>query len=437
LRIAVFGLGYVGCISAACFANEGHTVIGVDLNNEKVDIVNSGKSPIVEPGLDETIKSAVGNGNLHATTDYHEAVANSDISLVCVGTPSEKNGSITLDFIFRVAKQVGQAIREIDHYHVLVIRSTVLPGTHEKAVKIIADVSGKKPGEDFGACSNPEFLREGSALKDFYNPPYTIIGEMDNKSGDYLAEIYKSINAPLIRTDVRVAEMVKYANNAFHALKVAFGNEIGTICKEEGVDSHKLMEIFCMDDKLNLSSYYLKPGFAFGGSCLPKDVRAITYRAKEHDLELPLLNSVMSSNHSHVERAIDLVISQGKKRIGILGLSFKGDTDDLRESPMVEVVERLIGKGYDIRIFDRNVQLAKLFGANKEYITQKIPHISNLMVGSVRDILNHAEVVIVGNHSKEFTETVQNLTGNYTVIDFVRIIREVDKAGTKYEGLCW
>jgi GDP-mannose 6-dehydrogenase len=407
LRIAVFGLGYVGCISAACFANEGHTVIGVDLNNEKVDIVNSGKSPIVEPGLDETIKSAVGNGNLHATTDYHEAVANSDISLVCVGTPSEKNGSITLDFIFRVAKQVGQAIREIDHYHVLVIRSTVLPGTHEKAVKIIADVSGKKPGEDFGACSNPEFLREGSALKDFYNPPYTVIGEMDIKSGDYLAEIYKSINAPLIRS------------------------------KEEGVDSHKLMEIFCMDDKLNLSSYYLKPGFAFGGSCLPKDVRAITYRAKEHDLELPLLNSVMSSNHSHVERAIDLVISQGKKRIGILGLSFKGDTDDLRESPMVEVVERLIGKGYDIRIFDRNVQLAKLFGANKEYITQKIPHISNLMVGSVRDILNHAEVVIVGNHSKEFTETVQNLTGNYTVIDFVRIIREVDKAGTKYEGLCW
>jgi GDP-mannose 6-dehydrogenase len=430
-------MGYVGCISAACFANEGHSVIGVDVDREKVDIVNSGQSPIVEPGLDEAIKSAVGNGNLHTTMDYQEAVANSDISLVCVGTPSEKNGSIKLDYIFRVAEQVGKAIREIDFYHVFVIRSTVLPGTHEKAVKIIADHSGKKPGEDFGVCSNPEFLREGSALKDFYNPPYTVIGELDNKSGDYLAEIYKSINAPLIRTDVRVAEMVKYANNAFHALKVAFGNEIGSICKEEGVDSHKLMEIFCMDDKLNLSSYYLKPGFAFGGSCLPKDVRAITYRAKEHDLDLPLLNSVMPSNHSHVERALDLVISQEKKRIGILGLSFKGDTDDLRESPMVEVVERLIGKGYDIRIFDRNVHLAKLFGANKDYITRKIPHISNLMVASIQDILNHAEVIIVGNHSKEFNETIQHLEGKYIVVDFVRIIKDMDEARTKYEGLCW
>jgi GDP-mannose 6-dehydrogenase len=430
-------MGYVGCISAACFANEGHSVIGVDVDREKVDIVNSGQSPIVEPGLDEAIKSAVGNGNLHTTMDYQEAVANSDISLVCVGTPSEKNGSIKLDYIFRVAEQVGKAIREIDFYHVFVIRSTVLPGTHEKAVKIIADHSGKKPGEDFGVCSNPEFLREGSALKDFYNPPYTVIGELDNKSGDYLAEIYKSINAPLIRTDVRVAEMVKYANNAFHALKVAFGNEIGSICKEEGVDSHKLMEIFCMDDKLNLSSYYLKPGFAFGGSCLPKDVRAITYRAKEHDLDLPLLNSVMPSNHSHVERALDLVISQEKKRIGILGLSFKGDTDDLRESPMVEVVERLIGKGYDIRIFDRNVHLAKLFGANKDYITRKIPHISNLMVASIQDILNHAEVIIVGNHSKEFNETIQHLEGKYIVVDFVRTIKDMDEARTKYEGLCW
>lgn len=437
MRIAVFGLGYVGCISAASFANEGHSVIGVDLNHEKVDIINSGKSPIVEPGLEEAIKSAVESGNLRATDSYKEAVANSDISLVCVGTPSEKNGSIKLDFIFRVAEQVGQAIREIDHYHVFVIRSTVLPGTHEKAVKIIAEMSGKTPGKDFGACSNPEFLREGSALKDFYAPPYTVIGEMDNKSGDYLADIYRSIDAPLVRTDVRVAEMVKYANNAFHALKVAFGNEIGTICKEEGVDSHKLMEIFCMDDKLNLSSYYLKPGFAFGGSCLPKDVRAITYLGKDRDLDLPLLNSVMYSNHSHVQRAIDLVMLQEKKRIGILGLSFKGDTDDLRESPMVEVVETLIGKGYDIRIYDRNVHLAKLFGANKEYITQKIPHISNLMTGSIQDVLNHGQVIIIGNKSKEFTETVQNLKGDYVVIDYVRIIKELDEATTKYEGLCW
>lgn len=437
MRIAVFGLGYVGCISAACFANEGHKVIGVDVNKEKVDIINSAKSPIVEPGLDEAIKAAVESGNLRATMNLQEAVANADLSLVCVGTPSEKSGKVNLEHVFRVAEQVGRALREVNHYHVFVIRSTVLPGTHEKCLEIIAGESGKIAGKDFGACSNPEFLREGSALQDFYAPPYTIIGEMDRRSGDYLAEIYQNIAAPLIRTEVRVAEMVKYANNAFHALKVAFGNEIGTICKEEGIDSHKLMEIFCMDDKLNLSPYYLKPGFAFGGSCLPKDVRAITYRAKEKDLNLPLLNSLMPSNEVHVQRAVDMVIAENKKRIGILGLSFKSDTDDLRESPMVAVVETLLGKGYDLRIYDRNVHLARLFGANKEYITRRIPHISNLMVSSIREVLNHAEVLIIGNHSKEFADVLRRLEGDYTVVDFVRILKDTTEAKADYKGLCW
>lgn len=437
MRIAVFGLGYVGCISSACFANEGHKVIGVDVAKEKVDIINSAKSPIVEPGLDEAIKAAVESGNLRAAMNLQEAVANADVSLVCVGTPSEKSGKINLEHVFRVAEQIGRALREVNHYHVFVIRSTVLPGTHEKCLEIIAGESGKTAGEDFGTCSNPEFLREGSALQDFYAPPYTIIGEMDRRSGDYLAEIYKTIAAPLIRTEVRVAEMVKYANNSFHALKVAFGNEIGTICKEEGIDSHKLMEIFCMDDKLNLSPYYLKPGFAFGGSCLPKDVRAITYRAKEKDLDLPLLNSVMHSNEVHVHRAVDMVIAENKKRVGILGLSFKGDTDDLRESPMVAVVETLLGKGYDLRIYDRNVHLARLFGANKEYITRRIPHISNLMVSSIRDVLNHAEVLIIGNHSKEFADAVRRLEGDYTVVDFVRILKDTAEAKGDYKGLCW
>ncbi|MCB0301982.1 MAG: UDP-glucose/GDP-mannose dehydrogenase family protein, partial [Calditrichaeota bacterium] len=293
------------------------------------------------------------------------------------------------------------------------------------------------PKADVVVVSNPEFLREGSALKDFYNPPYTIIGEMDEKSGQYLAEIYSHLDAPLVRTDVKVAEMVKYANNTFHALKVAFGNEMGTICKAEGVDSHKLMDIFCMDTKLNLSPYYLKPGFAFGGSCLPKDVRALTYRGRDNDLDLPLLNSIMPSNQSHIERSIEQVIDSGKKKVGVLGLSFKGNTDDLRESPMVDVVERLIGKGYDLKIYDKNVHLARLFGANKEYINNKIPHISSLMVAEMQDVVDHAEVLVIGNHSPEFKELVQTLEGDKLVIDYVRIVKELDSIKTKYDGLAW
>lgn len=437
MRIAIFGLGYVGCISASCFARENYRVIGVDVNNEKVGMINSGKSPIVEPGLEEVIQEAVRRGNLRATIDYKEAVANSDISLVCVGTPNEKNGNVKLDYVYRVTEQIAEAIKEINHYHLFVIRSTVPPGTHEQAVKLIAELSGKIPGKDFGVCSNPEFLREGSALKDFYAPPYTIIGEMDEKSGDYLAEIYKNIDAPLIRTDVKIAEFVKYANNAFHAVKVAFANEIGAICKQEGIDSHELMDIFCKDEKLNLSGYYLKPGFAFGGSCLPKDVRAINYRAKKQDLDLPLLGSIMPSNQYHIQRAIDLVLSYGKKRIGILGLSFKGNTDDLRESPMVDVVEALIGKGYDLRIYDRNVHLAGLFGANKEYINQKIPHISGLMVENISDVFDHAEIVIIGNQNKGFITKIKQIETPVTVIDFVGLLNPSQDIPVGYNGLCW
>ena len=437
MRVAVFGLGYVGCISAACFARAGHSVIGVDVNPEKVAIINDAKSPIIEPGLQEVLEGVVKSGQLRATTHFKEAVANADMSLICVGTPSAKNGSVTLNYIYRVAEEIGRALREVDHYHVFVIRSTVPPGTHERCLEIIAGASGKKAGEHFGACSNPEFLREGSALKDFYNPPYTVIGEMDEKSGQYLAEIYSHLDAPLVRTDVKVAEMVKYANNTFHALKVAFGNEIGSVCKAEGVDSHKLMEIFCMDTKLNLSPYYLKPGFAFGGSCLPKDVRALTYRGRQHDLDLPLLNSIMASNRSHIERAIEQVLEAGSKKVGILGLSFKGNTDDLRESPMVDVVETLIGKGFDLKIYDKNVQLAKLFGANKEYINTKIPHISSLMVPTLQGVLDHADVLVIGNSGEEFRELVPTLKGDYRVIDFVRIVKDTDNLQTGYDGLCW
>ena len=437
MRIAVFGLGYVGCVSAACFSSEGHDVVGVDVNQEKVDIINSGKSPIVEPGLQESITSARQSDKLRATTDYKKAIQNSDVSLVCVGTPSEKNGSVTLDYIYRVAEQVGGALKKSNHFHVFVIRSTVPPGTLKKSMEIISEISGKKLGEDFGGCSNPEFLREGSALKDFYNPPYTVVGETDAKSGDMVTKIYSSINAPLIRTEVGVAEMIKYASNTFHAVKVVFGNEIGTVCKKYNVDSHKLMEIFCKDTKLNISAYYLKPGFAFGGSCLPKDVRGLSYLAKSNDLNLPLIDSLLESNRIHVQRAIDMVLSHGNKRIGILGISFKGNTDDLRESPMVDVVEALLGKGYDVRIYDRNVHLAKLFGANKEYINNKIPHISNLMVENIGDILEHSELLIIGNKNKEFEETVKFLDDRYVIIDLVRILTDTASVKSNYDGICW
>jgi GDP-mannose 6-dehydrogenase len=437
LRIAVFGLGYVGCVSAACFSSEGHHVVGVDVNQEKVDIINSGKSPIVEPGLEENITSAKKSEKLHATTDYQKAIQNSDVSLVCVGTPSEKNGSVTLDYVYRVAEQVGEALKKSNHFHVFVIRSTVPPGTLKKSMQIISEISGKKLGKDFGGCSNPEFLREGSALKDFYNPPYTVVGETDVTSGDMVAEIYSSINAPLIRTEVGVAEMIKYVNNTFHAVKVVFGNEIGTVCKKYNVDSHKLMEIFCQDTKLNISAYYLKPGFAFGGSCLPKDVRGLSYLAKSNDLSLPLVGSLLESNRIHVQRAIDMVLSHGNKRIGILGISFKGNTDDLRESPMVDVVEALLGKGYDVRIYDRNVHLAKLFGANKEYINNKIPHISNLMVENIGDILEHSELLIIGNKNKEFEEAIKFLDDRYIIIDLVRILTDTASVKSNYDGICW
>ncbi len=433
----MFGLGYVGCVSAACFSKAGHQVTGVDVNPLKVDIINKGKSPIVEPGLGEYIEEAVKNGNLKATTDFVETVRQTDISLICVGTPSNRNGSLNLEYIFRVAEQIGEALAGRDHYHVAVIRSTVLPGTLEKVVNIIAEKSGKKPGVDFGACSNPEFLREGTALKDFYDPPYTVIGEWDEKSGAQLARIYNMLEAPLIRTEVRVAEMVKYTNNVFHALKVAFANEIGAICKQEKVDSHKLMDIFVMDDKLNLSPYYLKPGFAFGGSCLPKDVRGLMYRAREVDADVPVISSLMRSNELHVKRALEMVFQYNKKKVGILGLSFKGGTDDLRESPMVDVVETLIGKGYDLRIYDRNVNLAKLFGANKEYINERIPHISSIMVDTAEAVLKHAEIIIIGNKSDEFAEVLQGTQPGQTVIDYVRIFKEKASIPAVYDGICW
>src|SRR6185369_8169627 len=364
MKLSIFGLGYVGSVSAACFARDGHEVIGVDVNPLKVEIINSGRSPIVEPQLNELIDEAVKAGRLRATTDAAAAISSSDVSMVCVGTPGNANGSLDLTHIKNSCKQIGVALSATDRHHVVVIRSTLLPGSIERHVIPTLEVySGKREGQDFCVAINPEFLREGTSVRDFDNPPFTLIGANDERVSELVGHLYAGLSAPVLTLGIKEAEMVKYACNCFHGLKVAFANEIGNICKALKIDSHRVMEVFCQDTKLNLSPYYLKPGFAFGGSCLPKDLRAITYKAKELDVNVPLLGSILLSNQQQVERAIDLVLSTGKKDIGVLGLSFKQGTDDLRESPLVTLIETLIGKGLKLTIYDRDVELARLFGA--------------------------------------------------------------------------
>jgi len=374
---------------------------------------------------------------LRATQDIREAVSGSDISLICVGTPSQLNGSLDLKYVRKVCEEIGAALREKDDFHVVVARSTMLPGSmHSVVIPTLEEYSGKKAGTDFGVCNNPEFLRESTAVYDYYNPPKTVIGETDEKAGDLLAGIYAHLDAPLVRTSVETAEMVKYTDNVWHALKVGFANEIGNICKSVGIDGHEVMDIFCKDTKLNLSPYYMKPGFAFGGSCLPKDVRALTYKARTADIDVPILNAIMPSNQHQIEKGLAMITEKGSKKIGILGFSFKAGTDDLRESPLVEVIERLIGKGYDIRLYDRNVKIASLVGANKDYILNHIPHISGLMVDSIESVLDHAETIVIGNGAEEFRDIPQRISGGQVIVDLVRITEGRSIEG-KYDGICW
>jgi GDP-mannose 6-dehydrogenase len=436
MKLSIFGLGYVGCVSAACFAKDGHTVIGVDVNPNKVEMISQGRSPIVEAGIGELLQEVVLANNLSATTDSAEAVRNSDVSLVCVGTPSNQNGSLDLRYVTRVCEEIGSALKDKGERHVVVIRSTMLPGTIESVViPTLEKYSGKHAGTDFGVCINPEFLREGTSLKDFYAPPFTLIGADDEAAANTVRQLYGGIDAPVYATSVKTAEMVKYVCNCFHALKVSFANEIGNICKGLGIDSHEVMDIFCQDTKLNLSSYYLKPGFAFGGSCLPKDLRAINYKAKVIDLETPVLSSILPSNKQQVERALDMVLATGKKRIGVFGLSFKAGTDDLRESPMVTLIEALFGKGFQLIIYDRDVSLAQLFGANKEYIERQIPHIAQLMRTNIGEVLEFAEVLVVGNKSEEFKQIESNRREGQVIIDLVRLFKKT--SDETYQGICW
>ncbi len=436
MDLSVFGIGYVGCVSAACFARAGHNVTGVDISVAKVEFISAGKSPIVEKGLGELISEVVKAGRLKATTDSQSAVKNSQVSIICVGTPSNANGSLDLRYVTRVCEEIGEALRDKVERHIVVIRSTMLPGTvSETVVPALERASGRMAGKDFGVCINPEFLREGSSLKDFYAPPFTLIGADDEVTANTVSELYREIDAPLFVTAVKNAEMVKYVCNCFHALKVGFANEVGNICKEMGIDSHAVMEIFCQDTKLNLSPYYLKPGFAFGGSCLPKDLRAINYKAKELDVEVPVLESIMPSNRLQIQRAIDMVVGTGKKRIGVLGFSFKAGTDDLRESPMVTLIEALLGKGFQLSIYDRDVSLARLFGANKDYIEREIPHISQLMRESLNEVLSGSDVVVIGNSAEEFRAIESLLREDQVLIDLVRLFNQTTTGA--YQGICW
>ncbi len=436
MKISVFGLGYVGCVSAACLAKEGHEVIGVDINPTKVGIINDGKSPIVETGIGELIQEMVKAGRLRATTSTAEAIAKSDVSLVCVGTPSNANGSLDLSYVKRVCEEIGDRLKEKTGKHAVIIRSTMLPGTIADVVTPALEThSGKRAGEDFGVCINPEFLREGTSLVDFYNPPFTLIGADDEDTASLARDIYHGIDSPIYVTSVKTAEMIKYVCNCFHALKVTFANEVGNICKALNVDSHQVMEIFCQDTKLNLSPYYLKPGFAFGGSCLPKDLRAINYKAKQLDVEVPVLSSILPSNRQQIERAVEMVLATGKKRVSVFGFSFKAGTDDLRESPMVTLIEALLGKGLQLMIYDRDVSLARLFGANKEYIENQIPHIAQLMSTSREQALDFAEVLIIGNKAEEFRELEAKRRPGQLIIDLVRLFDRV--SDDDYQGLCW
>lgn len=434
--ISVFGLGYVGCVSAACFASEGHRVIGVDVSQAKVEQINSGRSTILEEGIVDMVAGAVESGRLSATVNVAEAVDASDLSLVCVGTPSRPNGSIDLRYVGRVSQQIGEALKHKNRTHTIVIRSTVMPGTIDAhVIPAIEAASGLKHGAEFTVCSNPEFLREGTSIRDFREPPFTLIGALEPAHAAPVATLYSNLAAPCHVVPLRVAETIKYACNCFHGLKVAFANEIGTLCKAMGIDSHEVMRLFCEDRKLNISSAYLRPGFAFGGSCLPKDLRALVHRGRVDDVALPVLEAALESNRRQIERAFHMVMASGSKRIGILGLAFKAGTDDLRESPVVSLVEMLIGKGCQIAIHDAEVSRANIIGANREYVEREIPHLWSLMRESVAEVIGGSDTVVIGNASKEYRELGDRLDGK-RIIDLVRAIPGRLSTGS-YQGMCW
>jgi GDP-mannose 6-dehydrogenase len=438
MKISIFGLGYVGVVSLACLARDGHTLIGVDLDRHKLDLMRQGKSPIIEPGLPALVSEVVASGRVEVSDDANYAIANSEISFVCVGTPARPNGSQDLTSVTRLAGQLGDALKRKPEYHLIVIRSTVLPGTVEDVLKpIIEQHSSKQSDREFGLCFQPEFLREGSSIRDYDNPPYTLVGTESDRPTKLLESIFGHLPCEFIRTTIRTAEMLKYACNAFHALKITFANEMGRLSQALGVDSHTLMDLVCRDKRLNISPVYLKPGFAFGGSCLPKDLQALLQAAKVSDVAVPMLSGIPTSNQIHIEKALDVILATGKKSVGMIGLSFKTGTDDLRESPLVVLAERLIGKGARLQIYDPQVYFSNLFGANRQYIEKTIPHIASLMCEQYEEVVQESQVIIVGINSEELIQKLYTLVNkDHFVLDLVNIT-DKERLPCAYRGICW
>lgn len=433
MNISIFGLGYVGCVGIGCLASQGHKMIGVDVSDVKVNLINSGKPTIVEKDIDELIKKGFDEGRISATLDYKQAVLNTDISFICVGTPSAENGHLNLNFIYQTAKEIGESLKDKNAFHIVVIRSTVFPGTNAKISEIIENESGKHRNVDFAVVSNPEFLREGTAVNDYLNPPLTVLGSTCPKAIDVMKELYAPMNAPVEVVSIEVAEMIKYVNNSYHALKVVFANEVGQICKKLGIDSHEVMRIFCMDKQLNISPYYFKPGFAYGGSCLPKDLKGLKTLAHDLYLDTPVLASIDASNQNHIQFAIKQIENSGKRKIGILGLSFKAGTDDMRNSPIVNIIEHLHGKGYEIKIYDKNVSISRLIGKNKSVIMEKLPHLNSLLCDNLDEVTDWAEMLVISTREDSFKQLKPK--AGQPVFDLVRI-RELEILDG-YSGVCW
>ncbi|SEI40216.1 GDP-mannose 6-dehydrogenase [Dyadobacter koreensis] len=432
--ISIFGLGYVGCVSLGCLSRNGHNVIGVDVSSLKVDLINQGLATIVEKDIDIIIKEEFNKGKIRATTDYFDAVNESELSIICVGTPSSPTGHLNLSYIYKTAEQIGEALKSKSSFHVVVIRSTVLPGTNEKVGEIIEQVSGKVRGIGFSVVSNPEFLREGTAVKDYYNPSVTVLGGDNLEAIEKVSSLYKDLNSPIEITEIKVAELIKYVNNSFHALKITFANEVGNICKGLEIDSHKVMDLFCTDTHLNISKAYFKPGFAYGGSCLPKDLRGLVTLGHDNYINAPLLNSIDSSNENQKRVAYELIARTGCKKICFVGLSFKEGTDDLRYSPSVDLAEKLIGKGYELKIYDENVHISKLIGANKAFINEHLPHLSDLITDDIVSSIQESDVVLI-NHRNFNVNTYSAELADKIIIDLVRV--HLDDVPKNYTGLCW
>ena len=438
MKISIFGLGYVGAVSLACLGRDGHEVTGVDIDQSKLSLIEAGKSPIVETGIMELMDEVVASGRIRVTDGADEAIAATELSFVCVGTPSQSNGSQSVDALIRLSEQIGRALKAKAEPHTIVVRSTVQPGTVEGIViPLLEEHSGKSTGDDFSVCFQPEFLREGSSIKDYDNPPMTVVGVQDKQSAEQLNDLFGQLPCEFIETDIRTAETLKYACNTFHTLKISFANEIGRICQALGSDSNKVMALLCEDKQLNISKAYLRPGFAFGGSCLPKDLRALLYLAKSNDIDVPMLSSLLPSNQLHIEHAANMILERGERSIGVIGLSFKSGTDDLRESPLVELVERLIGKGMNLKIYDPEVRISHLIGANKRYIEEVVPHIGSLMCESVEEAMQDASVVIVGLSGDEIMASLyENGKTDQFFLDLVGVPAP-DRLKGEYRGICW